>query len=70
MKIELTNLAGTVTITLDNTAQSVKISAVNKIEFESLSIELKATKIDMTAANFSITSTGPCSVTGLPIKLN
>jgi len=70
MKIELSNLAGTVTITLDNTAQSVKISAVNKIELESMQIELKAAKIDMSAANFSITSTGPCSVTGLPIKLN
>lgn len=70
MKIELTNLAGTVTITMDNTSQAVKISAVNKIALESLQIELKASKIDMTAANFSITSTGPFSVTGLPIKLN
>jgi uncharacterized protein involved in type VI secretion and phage assembly len=70
LKIELSNLAGTVTITLDNKTQEVKISAVNKIALESLSIELKAAKIDMTAANFSITSTGPCSVTGLPIKLN
>ena len=69
-KIELTNLAGTVTISLDNASQAVKITAVNKIELQSLQIELKATKIDMTAANFSITSTGPCSVTGLPIKLN
>lgn len=70
LKIELTNLAGTVTITLDNKTQAVKISAVNKIALESIAIELKATKIDMTAANFSITSAGPCSITGLPIKLN
>jgi len=69
-KIELTNLAGTVTITMDNKSQSIKISALNKIELQSLAIELKATKIDMSAANFSITSTGPFSVTGLPIKLN
>jgi hypothetical protein len=55
---------------MDNTSQAVKISAVNKIALESLQIELKASKIDMTAANFSITSTGPFSVTGLPIKLN
>jgi uncharacterized protein involved in type VI secretion and phage assembly len=70
MKIELSNLAGTVTITLDNTTQAVKISAVNKIALESIQIELKATKIDMTAGQFSITSAGPFSVTGLPIKLN
>jgi len=59
-----------VTITMDNKSQSIKISALNKIELQSLAIELKATKIDMSAANFSITSTGPFSVTGLPIKLN
>ncbi len=69
-KIEMTNLAGTVTITLDNKTQAVKISAVNKISLESTSIELNAAKIDMTAAKVSITSTGPCSVMGLPIKLN
>ena len=69
-KIELTNLAGTVTISMDNTSQSIKITAVNKIELQSIAINLKATKIDMSAANFSITSTGPFSVTGLPIKLN
>ncbi|MEN3330012.1 MAG: hypothetical protein V7638_4819 [Acidobacteriota bacterium] len=69
-KIELTNLAGTVTITLDNTSQAVKITAVNKIELQALQIELKGTKIDLTAAKVSINSTGPCSVTGLPIKLN
>ncbi|HET8782144.1 MAG TPA: phage baseplate assembly protein V [Pyrinomonadaceae bacterium] len=68
--IELTNLAGTVTITLDNTTQAIKITAVNKIELQALQIELKGTKIDMTAATVSINSTGPCSVTGLPIKLN
>lgn len=68
--IELTNLAGTVTITLDNIAQAVKITAVNKIELQALQIELKGTKIDMTAANVSINSTGPCTVSGIPIKLN
>ena len=69
-KIEMTNLAGTVDITLDNTSQSVKITAVNKIEMQSATFEITAAKIDMTAAQISITSTGPCSVTGIPIKLN
>ena len=70
-KIELSNLAGTVTIKLDSVSQEIKITAAAKIALESVaSIELKAAKIDMTAGTFSITSTGPCSVTGLPIKLN
>lgn len=69
-KIEMTNLAGTVTVKLDNTAQAVTVSALNKISLQALTIEMKATEIDMKAAKVSITTTGPCSVTGLPIKLN
>lgn len=70
LKIELTNLAGTLSITLDNKTQAVKITAAQKIEMTSTTIEMTAAKIDMTAAQVSITATGPCSVTGLPIKLN
>ena len=70
LKIEMTNLAGTVTITLDNTKQSVSIMAANKIELTAATIEFNAAKLDMTAGQVSITSAGPCSVTGLPIKLN
>jgi uncharacterized protein involved in type VI secretion and phage assembly len=69
-KIELTNLAGTLTVKLDNKTQAVTISAANKIVLEAIAIEMKATSIDMKAAKVSITTTGPCSVTGLPIKLN
>jgi uncharacterized protein involved in type VI secretion and phage assembly len=68
--IEFTNLAGTVTITLDNTSQAVKITAVNKIQLQALQIELKGTKIDLNAGTVSINSTGPCIVSGKPIKLN
>jgi uncharacterized protein involved in type VI secretion and phage assembly len=70
LKIEITNLAGTVSITLDNTSQAVKIVGAQKIEFQAASIEMKAVKIDMNAAQVSINSTGPCNVMGLPIKLN
>jgi uncharacterized protein involved in type VI secretion and phage assembly len=69
-KIEMTNGAGTVTITLDNMTQAIKISAVKKISLESIAIELNANKIDMKAASVSINTAGPCTVTGLPIKLN
>jgi uncharacterized protein involved in type VI secretion and phage assembly len=69
-KIELTNLAGTLTVKLDNKTQAVTISAAKKIALEAIAIEMKATSIDMKAAKVSITTTGPCSVTGLPIKLN
>jgi uncharacterized protein involved in type VI secretion and phage assembly len=69
-KIELTNLAGTLTVKLDNKTQAVTISAANKIALEAIAIEMKATSSDMKAAKVSITTTGQCSVTGPLIKLN
>lgn len=70
LKIEMTNAAGTVTITLDNASQAVKILAANKIEMTSASIEMKAPKIDLKGGQVSITSAGPCNIVGVPIKLN
>jgi uncharacterized protein involved in type VI secretion and phage assembly len=70
-KIELSNLAGTVTITLDSVAQSIKISALTKISLEALAIEMKAMDINIKAnATLTVGSIGPCTVTGIPIKLN
>ncbi len=68
--IELTNLAGTVSITLDNTEQKISITAVNKIEMSALEISMTATTIDLSGSKVSITSAGPCTVQGLPIQLN
>jgi uncharacterized protein involved in type VI secretion and phage assembly len=71
LKIELKNTAGTLTITLDNASQSISITAAAKLELEALEkisltsgqIELKGTKVD-------IQSIGPCSIQGLPVKIN
>ncbi|HEV7473306.1 MAG TPA: phage baseplate assembly protein V [Pyrinomonadaceae bacterium] len=71
LKIEMTNLAGTVKITLDNTQQAIAIEAV-------ASIELKAAQIKLTAANIDINgtvatnvkSTGVCNITGTLVKIN
>lgn len=70
LSIELTNLAGSVSIKMDNTSQAVSITAVNKIELKAIDISMTGSKIEMTAAEVSITSAGPCSLVGLPIKLN
>ena len=70
LSIKLTNLAGTVSITLDNAEEAISITALNKIEMNSIQISMTATTIDMSAAKVSITSAGPCSVQGLPIQLN
>jgi uncharacterized protein involved in type VI secretion and phage assembly len=68
--IQLTNLAGTVSITLDNAAQKISITAANKIELNAIEISMTATTIEMSGTKVSITSAGPCTVQGLPIQLN
>jgi uncharacterized protein involved in type VI secretion and phage assembly len=68
--IELTNLAGTVSITLDNDEQKVSITAANEIELTAVQISMSATKIDMSGTDITITAAGPCTVQGLPIQLN
>jgi uncharacterized protein involved in type VI secretion and phage assembly len=50
LKIELTNLAGTVTISLDNKTQSITIQAVNSIELKAAQIKLQAVNIDLKGA--------------------
>lgn len=68
--IEMSNVAGTVTVSLDNATQTITLTAAKKIKLESLSIELKAAKVDISAGTLSVDSKGPCIVTGKPIKLN
>jgi uncharacterized protein involved in type VI secretion and phage assembly len=63
-KIELSNLAGTVTITLDNKTQSVSISAPK-------SIELKAgTQITLQAGQIDIQGLGQTNITGAIVNIN
>lgn len=69
-KIQLTNLAGSVDVKLDNLTQTVSITAVAKIELKAAQISMTGSTIDITGAKVSITSAGPCTVQGLPIKLN
>jgi uncharacterized protein involved in type VI secretion and phage assembly len=63
LKIELTNLAGTVTISLDNKTQSITIQAVN-------SIELKAAQIKLQAVNIDLQGTALTNITAPLVKIN
>lgn len=71
LKIEMTNLAGTVTVTLDNTQQAITLQAVASIELKAAQIKLQAVNIDIegTAAT-NIKSTGVCSINGSLVKIN
>ena len=70
-KIEMTNMAGTVKITLDNTQQSVAIEAVASIELKAAQIKLSGANIDIngTVAT-NVKSSGVCNITGSLVKIN
>lgn len=71
LKIELTNLAGTVTITLDNAQQAVTIQAVASIELKAAQIKLQAANIDIEGAvATNVKSSGMCNITAPLVKIN
>lgn len=70
LKIELSNTAGTLTISMDNASQTISIQAAVKIEMKAAQISLEGLKVDIKGATVNVQATGPCTVTGIPIKLN
>lgn len=71
LKIEMSNMAGTVKITLDNTQQAISIQAVASIELQAAQIKLKAANIDIdgTVAT-NVKSAGVCNINGTLVKIN
>jgi uncharacterized protein involved in type VI secretion and phage assembly len=70
-KIELTNLAGTVTISLDNATQAVSITAAASIKLEAPQISLKGATVEINgAASTTVKSAGVCNVTAPLVKIN
>lgn len=70
-KIELTNLAGSVTIKLDNATQSVSITAAASIKLEAPQISLKGATVEINgAATTDIKSAGVCTVAAPLVKIN
>jgi phage baseplate assembly protein gpV len=70
-KIQLTNLAGTVTISLDNATQSVSITAAASIKLEAPQISLKGATVEINgAATTTVKSAGICNVTAPLVKIN
>lgn len=71
-KIELSNEAGTLVITLDNLTETVTIKGVN-IELDAdVSLTLKGPTISIEAdpGPLSIKATSSCAINGLPVTIN
>lgn len=70
-KIELTNLAGTVSISLDNVSQSITIRAVKSINLEALEINLKGAKVEINGATMAtVKSAALCNITAPLVTIN
>ncbi len=70
LKIKIENTAGTLSIALDNTTQTVSVQSALKIELKATQISIEGVQVDIKGSIVNIQSAGPCSVQGLPIKLN
>ena len=71
VKIELTNKAGTLTIAMDNTTQTISMEAAARIELSApvISIDGRVT-LELKGGVVNIKANGPCSIQGLPVKIN
>jgi|tagenome__1003787_1003787.scaffolds.fasta_scaffold20894853_2 uncharacterized protein involved in type VI secretion and phage assembly len=70
-KIELTNLAGSVKVTLDNATQSISITAAASIKLEAPQVSIKGATVEINGvATTDVKSGGVCSVTAPLVKIN
>jgi uncharacterized protein involved in type VI secretion and phage assembly len=69
--IELSNLAGSVKISLDNATQSISITAAASITLEAPKVTIKGATVEINGvATTDVKSGGVCSVTAPLVKLN
>ena len=69
--IELTNMAGTTTITLDNTSQSISIKALKSISLEAPQISIKGATVEIEGTGTAtLKSSGVCTISGSLVKIN
>lgn len=69
-KIQMSNIAGSVELKLDNLTQTASITALKEISLTAPQISIKGAKVEISGGQISIQSVGPCALTGVPIKLN
>jgi uncharacterized protein involved in type VI secretion and phage assembly len=70
LEIKIAGTGGAISISLNTATQTVSIQAPLKIELKAPQISMEGATIDLKGTAITIQSAGPCSVQGLPIKLN
>jgi len=70
LQIKIETTGGTLSIALDTATQTLTLQSALKIELKATQISLEGATVEIKGSVVNIQSAGPCSVTGLPIKLN
>jgi uncharacterized protein involved in type VI secretion and phage assembly len=70
LKIAMSNTAGTLSITLDNTSQAISIQAAAKLELKAATVSIEGLQIELKGTVVKVQAAGPCTVKGLPVKIN
>jgi uncharacterized protein involved in type VI secretion and phage assembly len=70
LKIQIQNTAGTLSISLDNSSQTIAIQAAAKLELKAAQIVIEGVSVEIKGSLINVQANGPCTVQGTPIKLN
>jgi uncharacterized protein involved in type VI secretion and phage assembly len=70
LQIELKNTAGTLSIKMDNASQTISIQAAAKLELKAAQIVLQGVQVQIKGTTVDVQAAGPCTVQGLPVKIN
>jgi uncharacterized protein involved in type VI secretion and phage assembly len=69
-QIELKNAAGTLSIKMDNASQAISIQATAKLELKAAQIVIQGVQVQLKGTTIDVQAGGPCTVQGLPVKIN
>jgi uncharacterized protein involved in type VI secretion and phage assembly len=71
LKIELSNTAGSLKISLDDSSQTVKIESALNLELKGVNVKIEGVNVEITgSAKTDLKSTGICTVQGSLVKIN
>lgn len=71
VKIEISNMAGTVTVTLDNSTQTITLQAAASIELQAPNIKIEGANVEINGAvKTDVKSAGLCNVQAPLVKIN
>lgn len=69
-KIKLETTGGSVSVELDLATQSISLTAPKEISLKATQISIEGVTVAIKGAKIDLQSAGPCTIQGLPVKIN